>query len=74
MEALQQLSDAINDEERLFQLPPSSWPQVQELVKDLEPAASLWGIANEFGMRGEEWLHLNMQVGRRGCFKESGLV
>ena len=31
--------------------PPSEWPQISELSKELEPYASLWHISYEFSMK-----------------------
>ena len=41
---------------------PTEWPQIGDLIKELEPYASLWQIAYDLSIKNELWMNGNTQV------------
>ncbi|GAX82307.1 hypothetical protein CEUSTIGMA_g9736.t1 [Chlamydomonas eustigma] len=60
--SFEEMAEHINEDERLFGWNVTEWPQISELVKEVEPFASLWQIAYEHSMKNEDWMYGNAQA------------
>ena len=56
LEKAGQSIENLNFEERLLEREESSYPDLQEHIKDLQPFTQLWETAQKWNVKSEEWL------------------
>ena len=47
----------INSREKLFDFPPTEYPEIRQIVKEFEPFRQLWSMAGDFYRSQPEWMN-----------------